>query len=295
MIKSIIVEDEWYTLEDIKSMVEETGFIEVTGAYENPLDALEEVDKTLPQVAFIDIDMPHMNGMTLAKKLIEKHPSIKIVFITAYNQYAVEAFEIEAMDYILKPVNEKRFAKMIERIKKSIVEEKEYETEISIRCFGDFEVKIDGVPVKWGRAKSEELFAFLLMNSNKKVHKEVIIDNILSEHEPSKALVILQTSISKLRKIFAKYEKRISIEYEGGGYWLTVTDCKCDLFFVENLLESSSKYDKDVYKQIEKVYFLIQKGLYINKGYIWAYSKEIDLMNRCSDILKKYYRSESKE
>lgn len=116
MIQTIVVDDEWYSMKEICDMVESTGFMNVQGQYQNGLDALREAAFIHPQAAFIDIEMPEMDGITLAEKLLEADPSIKIVFITGWNQYAVAAFELNALDYIMKPVNKARFDKMAERL-----------------------------------------------------------------------------------------------------------------------------------------------------------------------------------
>lgn len=88
------------------------------GRFQNGADALRESAHIHPQAAFIDIEMPEMDGLTLAEKLLESDPDMKIVFITGWNQYAVAAFELNALDYIMKPVNRVRFEKMAQRLQK---------------------------------------------------------------------------------------------------------------------------------------------------------------------------------
>ena len=285
MIKAMIVEDEWYTLEDIKAMVEATGFIEVCGAYENPLKALEESKEILPQVAFVDIEMPQMNGLTLAEKLLESNPSLHVVFITAYNQYAVQAFDINALDYIMKPIDIERFSKMAEKLKKVAFVTENKKHPLDIQCFGDFEVKIDDIPVKWGRAKAEELFAYLLFNHKRKIHKDVIIEDLWAEYEPPRALVILQTTVYKLRNIFALLKDNVTIEYIGSKYCLSITECSCDLFWVENLLAIYSPENKSTYQYIEQACSLVEKGLLTQHGYLWSYAREAQLNNHFCEIL----------
>lgn len=120
MINVIVVDDEWYNLEEISDLIEKTSCLEIKKKYQNPLDALNDFEKIMPDVAFIDIEMPEMSGTALAEKLREIKPSILIVFITAFKQYAADAFEINAVDYIVKPIRIERFNNMIERLKEKI-------------------------------------------------------------------------------------------------------------------------------------------------------------------------------
>lgn len=120
MIKSIVLDDEWYNLEEVCELVEKTGFMQVAGKYMNPLQALVESATLSPQVAFIDIEMPELDGLTFAEKLLEIQPEVMIVFITSWNQYAVQAFELNALDYVMKPIKEERFLKLAEKIQAEI-------------------------------------------------------------------------------------------------------------------------------------------------------------------------------
>lgn len=120
MIKTIVLDDEWYNLEEVCDLVEKTGFMKVSGKYMNPLQALEEAATLNPQVAFIDIEMPELDGLTFAEKLLEIQPEVMIAFITSWNQYAVQAFELSALDYVMKPIKEERFFKLTEKIQAEI-------------------------------------------------------------------------------------------------------------------------------------------------------------------------------
>jgi len=224
MINAIVVDDERLILAEFVAMVQQTGFINVAKAYSSATEALAESDSIKPQIAFIDIEMPELDGISLAEKLMEKDPSLRIVFITAYNQYAVKAFEINALDYILKPVNPRRFLKMVRKIANSFIEQGATSKGLlEIRCFGGLEVKIDGEIVKWERSKAAELFGYLLMNHGHGVHKEVLLEALWGEYDPRKAIPILQTSIYKLRNIFAPLPGKVKLEYSANNYCLDIS------------------------------------------------------------------------
>lgn len=116
MIKTIVLDDEWYNLEEVCGLAEKTGFMTVVGKYMNPLKALEEAPSLHPQAALIDIEMPELDGLAFAERLLAIQPEIMIAFITSWNQYAVQAFELNALDYVMKPIKEERFQKLAEKI-----------------------------------------------------------------------------------------------------------------------------------------------------------------------------------
>lgn len=296
MIRCIVVEDEWYNIEEISRLIQNTGIIKVEKKYQNPLKALDEISDVCPQVAFIDIEMPEIDGITLAERLLEKNPEIIIVFITAFNQYAVQAFDLNALDYIMKPIKVERFNKMIQRLQREIkFKAPLVSNTLKIRCFDRLEVSIGGKEVKWQRAKAEELFAYLLMNNDKYVSKDIIIENLWSGYEFSKAVAILQTAVCKIRNVLSKAKQEISIDYSGGKYCLTVKSLVCDYTEFEKAINSYRSKDRATYSKVEKAYTLFGTGFLAHEGYIWSLEKNEELRNKLIVILKEIILDYSNE
>ncbi len=118
-ITAIIVDDERLAREGLRQLLAETGEIELVGEAANADEAIELVEKHKPQLLFLDIEMPEKNGFDLLEELIE---TPYVIFTTAYNEFALKAFEVNAMDYILKPIELPRLKEAIARVKKQIVE-----------------------------------------------------------------------------------------------------------------------------------------------------------------------------
>lgn len=288
MIKAIVVEDEWYNLEEINELVNKTGFMTVVGKYQNPVNALNEISETCPEVAFIDIEMPEMDGVTLAEKLLEKDPSIIIAFITSWNQYAVKAFELNALDYILKPIKIERFNQMVRKIQNQIILRRPLKASaLKIKCFDRLEVSIDGVAIKWERAKAEELFAFLLMHHKRYIHKDTIIENLWSEYEPKKALQILQTSMCKIRNVFSEMKEEVELDYSNGKYRLIIKNCKCDYIEFQEVLSNYKAGNRNTYTEIGKISEMFGDGFLVKQGYLWSYEKDQELRKKIILILKE--------
>lgn len=116
MWKAYIVEDEPLAREELKYLLTESNKVEIVGEADSLKNAFDEVSKQQPDLVFLDIDLNEDNGLDLAKKLLELNPTPAVVFATAYDEYAMKAFELNAVDYILKPFDEERIRKTLEKI-----------------------------------------------------------------------------------------------------------------------------------------------------------------------------------
>ena len=114
MYKCIIVDDEELARELLKNYVSKVDFLELVGSFENPLDAMTILKKEAIQIVFLDIQMPEIKGTDFAKLI---PASTKIIFTTAYSEYALEGFELNATDYLLKPIAFQRFLQAVQKIK----------------------------------------------------------------------------------------------------------------------------------------------------------------------------------
>ena len=126
----------------------------------NPVQAAESVAGQEIDLSFLDIEMPVLNGIQLAKKLKERNPKVNLIFVTAYEHYARNAYDLHASGYITKPVNEKMIQEEVENLRFPV--EIKSAGRLQIKCFGNFEVFSDGEPVKFQYSKSKELFAYLV-------------------------------------------------------------------------------------------------------------------------------------
>ncbi len=110
--KTLVIDDEKLSRNRILKLLSDYDDIEVLGEVDNGTDAVDSIDSLLPDLVFLDIQMPGLTGFQVLEK-IKHHPVI--VFITAYDEYAVKAFEVNAVDYLLKPLSRERFSKALEK------------------------------------------------------------------------------------------------------------------------------------------------------------------------------------
>ncbi|MBQ9531277.1 MAG: response regulator [Eubacterium sp.] len=160
-MKALLVDDEELQLIRLENEVKKVIPSESECfCFVNPLQALEKTANEQIDIAFLDIEMPVINGIQLAKRLKEINPKINIIFVTAYNDYALSAYNLHASGYIVKPVNEDKIIQEIENLRYPI--KIKATKSLQVKCFGNFEVSAGGVPLKFQYSKSKELFAYLI-------------------------------------------------------------------------------------------------------------------------------------
>ncbi len=127
MLRAIVADDEAPAREELIYILEKLNKVKVVGQASHGIQVLDLNKKQKPDLIFLDIKMPGTNGIEVAKKIMEEPHIPFIVFVTAYEEYAVEAFEVNAIDYILKPVCEERLNKAVNRIMDRIIKkDKDY-------------------------------------------------------------------------------------------------------------------------------------------------------------------------
>ena len=114
----VIIDDEPPAIRLLKKFVTKISFLELKGAYTTPLEALQFIEKEKIDLVFLDIQMPEITGIQLSKII---NPNTKIIFTTAYPQFALESYEVAATDYLLKPIEFERFYKAVLKIQEKEV------------------------------------------------------------------------------------------------------------------------------------------------------------------------------
>ncbi len=116
----IIVDDEQLARDELSYLLKDMDDLDIIGHGKNGVEAVNLIRETSPDLVFLDVQMPGLDGFGVIKKLLEKKiPLPNIVFSTAFDQYAVKAFEVSALDYILKPFDKKRIFQAIEKARKT--------------------------------------------------------------------------------------------------------------------------------------------------------------------------------
>jgi len=198
--------------------------------FTNPKLAYEENINNHIDIAFLDIEMPLINGFQLARKLKKINPTINLIFVTAYNNYALDAFSLHASGYILKPVNENKIRIEIEGLRYNIEYKDNNKKILTVKCFGNFEVFKDGVPLKFHRQKSKELFAYLVDREGSSTNMNEL-NAILWEEDKNSYLRNLISDIQETLKEAGAEEVFIKRHNE---CFIDVTKIDCDAYEYKN-------------------------------------------------------------
>ena len=156
-MRFLAVDDEPFLLADLKDALEQLRPGAEVLAFSKPREALSAVEHQRIDAAFLDIQMAGMNGLELAEQLKRLQPDMHIIFVTGYQEYAVQAFRLHATGYLLKPINPVDVEREL-----TFLYGPHAAGKIRVQTFGGFDVFVDGSPVKFGRSKSKELLAYLI-------------------------------------------------------------------------------------------------------------------------------------
>lgn len=119
-LRAIVVDDEQLAREELCFLLGQLNDIEVVGQAANGIEALKVVDEEGPDLVMLDVQMPGLTGFEVARRLLRAGVEAHFVFVTAFDQHAIEAFEVNAVDYLLKPVEAERLATAVDRARRRI-------------------------------------------------------------------------------------------------------------------------------------------------------------------------------
>lgn len=277
MFNVIIVEDEKPILDLMKYVIGQNPHYTILGTFTHPLEALASLSHLNPDVAFLDVEMPKMNGLELAQKINEMSDYTKIIFTTAHKDYALEAFHVQAFDYILKPVTKTAIERITNRLIKQHVpaflpEQRVKQT--SIRCFGGLEVRnSQGVSVHWPTRKTEELFAYLLCHPGMEFNKWHLADLLWPDMDEDRAIHNLHNTMYRLKKLLKEHEMGVEIQKVNEGYALDIGNLVYDVLEFERNHQSFSERVRDSVKK-EHLFSIYKGSLLERKDYLWKASLE---------------------
>lgn len=285
-LKAILVDDEPLALRRLDNMLKKFEGIKVAAAYVSATQALQQIGIQKPDAVFLDISMPGLTGLEMAARIREVTPHTIIVFITAYDSHAVEAFELSALDYLLKPISLARLGKTVQRLIQSRELMARVNTdpspleELTLYCLGTMRIQIPGQPpepLKWRTTKAKDVFTYLFHHRGQLVNRDVLLDLFWPELEEQNAITNLQTTIYRIRSLWKaisaslpNQEEILTINYLSRGYCLELKRIRIDAEEWERQLSEVKPVSTDNVEEHRK---LVEEyyGNYLgDDGYTWA-------------------------
>jgi two-component system, LytTR family, response regulator len=175
LLRVMVVDDEQLARDELCYQLEQLGGVEVVGQAGNGIEALATASRYEPDVIFLDIQMPGLSGFEVARRILDVEQPPALVFVTAFDQHAVEAFEINAVDYLLKPVESGRLAQALTRARRRLSFERpdtvNDQLERLVKVMADRQVRREQVAIKVGER-------FLLVQAEEIIYASLADESI---------------------------------------------------------------------------------------------------------------------
>lgn len=172
----LLVDDERLALESLKKAVFEILPHANSTSFQKASQAIAFAETTQVDIAFIDIDMPIMNGLEMARALQKLNPQVNVIFVTGFAEYALDAFDLCASAYLTKPVTPEAIAKAMQQLRHPVEQMR-----VRLHCFGNFEIYCDNAPVHFTLARTKELLAYLVDRQGSECRKNEIISALFED------------------------------------------------------------------------------------------------------------------
>jgi len=182
----IAADDEHLALISIEGVIKKAIPDCTLSCFDTPSKVLAYAKENRIDVAFLDIEMGGMNGLQLAKRLKDIYGRTNIIFTTGYSQYAVDAYAMHASGYLMKPVTAEVIAEAIDYLHHPV--QPSPGKRVRVQTFGNFEIFVDGKPLRFSRTKTKELLAYLIMRKGTMCNNNEVIAVIWEDRQDSPSL-----------------------------------------------------------------------------------------------------------
>ena len=290
----ILVDDEELALEVLERMLMKLEGIHICGKYVDARQALVRLADNDIDVVFLDLEMREIHGLQFSEELLSRNLNTEIVFVTAYSQYAIDAFDLNADDYLLKPVSLDRLLKAVNKLKGRMELRRlkgsnvlRHGERILIHTFGTLQIYTKEeevpIPIKWRTKKVKELFCYLWQNRSHPVNKYVIMEELWPEIELDRGVALLHTTVYQLRKVLKEMGYENGLLFRNEQYQLKVP-VKSDLEEMKELLEENEPASMEIKRMLE-----LYEGDYLEQEeYFWSIYQRQTIKNSYLKYLKRY-------
>jgi len=276
-MRALVVDDEPAMLLAMKRLLSKVEGVELVGSFRNAAEALDFVRDNRVDLAFLDIKIGEDDGLELGRALRSLCADADIVFTTSHAEYAIPAYDVYPLDYMVKPISGKRLEQTIARaLGRRAASSGEAGGHVSprltVRGLGCFEaVSRQAGAVKWMSKKSAELFAYLLVHRGRSVAKTRVLEDIFPEMPIKNAEIYLNTAVYQLRKALSPHGFKESIQSSQEQYRADLSPLDVDFIQFEQGMEELSDIRTPAQEaaaiELEKRY---EGELFEDKSYEWA-------------------------
>ena len=242
-MRAICVDDEPLSVAYTAQQCRQLPQIDQADAFSSAQEALDDLRNHPADLALLDIDMPGMDGITLAAKMKKICPDMKILFLTAYREYAFDAYEVHPSGYLLKPVLQEKLAG---EVAYALSEHAGpvCESRIKVQTFGGFDVFVDGKKMIFKRSKAKELLAYLINRRGYSVRRATVFaalwEDVPYDRPMQKQMDVI---IQSLKQTLQEYGIEHILKGQGGEMWIDANELDCDFYrFIHGEPQAVNEY-----------------------------------------------------
>lgn len=274
-MKVVVIDDERAMQLIMQNMLAKIAGVDVAGVFGETASAESFMAGHEVHLVFVDIQLPNESGIAFARRLAESGRDVHVVFVTSHKEYALEAFEVYALDYLVKPVSPERLAKTVRRAMamqppQDAPDGGESRPLVIQGLGGLFARSKQGGAIRWRTNKCAELFAFLLLNRGRSVSRERVIADVFAGMPEKNAVSYLNTTVYQLRKTLEPHGLKYSIRSENGGYRLELAEADIDFIILEQRLKAFKTIDGSNLEAAREAETLYTGDLFGERACLWS-------------------------
>ncbi|MFC4304884.1 response regulator [Cohnella boryungensis] len=301
-MNAILIDDEPLALMQMERLVEQDQRIRIVGKFTSAQEGIAFLSEEPVPIVFLDIGMPGMNGLEAADAIQQLGRDILIVYITANSEYAIEAFELYALDYLLKPVSFARFVKTVDRIEKvrrtmGRAPQTPVADNPQVMLFKRLSLS-EGISAgnkqKWRTLKAQELFAYLVAQQGQWIPKERMLEELWPDYEYDRAIPHLHTAISQIRKILKGWGVEAKVEFALDSYRLKWQGLETDVDLMEREAVGAEIVTEEQFKHALSLIALYRGDYLEEHDFRWAEARRVDLKLRYQSLVLQAAKYELK-
>lgn len=213
----VILDDEITTLKHHEQQVLNMSEWNVVKTFHKPSEFLNEFGNLDFDLLLCDIELPSITGLEVAQKVKHVFPNVLVVFLTAYSHYAIEAFRVDAVDYLLKPIKQMDLLQLKDKLQRYIAPKKPIKHQFDVSNFNSFDITIQGSKIKWPTQKSKELAMYFLFHQNQYIQKNDVIKSMWDDLMYTQEDTHFHMALYRLRKVIKTEQIDIEIHSQPGS------------------------------------------------------------------------------
>ncbi|MBO9606934.1 MAG: response regulator [Paenibacillaceae bacterium] len=290
----IVIDDEPAMHLIMRKMLEKLPEVQVAGVFADTQTASAFLDGNGDvQLAFVDISMPRESGLSFAARMEAKGLPMQIIFVTSHKEFAVKAYELSVLDYLVKPVSQERLERAVNR---AIASRREWQEpqpanagggRLAVTVLGDVAVGNEAGRVKWISRKSAELFAYLLLHRGKSVPRARLVADIFAGMAEGSAVSGLNAAAQQLRQSLEPLRLHDAVRSESNGYALELGEASVDAAAFEQATAKLQTIGPERIDEALRVERMYTGDLFGNRAYVWAVHETERLAERYESFVTR--------